>query len=168
MTLLRLSLRQYRRGWKSGEYTVMAVALALALAAVSAVGFFTSRVQTAVTEQAGESLAADILLQSGEALPPELARSAAAAGAATARVMDFPTVLLAGDATQLVDVHAVTAGYPLRGRVQLSDELQIQICPHARLLSSIGSSAACRWRRTRCRRERTVPTGTPVASAIPL
>ena len=120
MTLLRLSLRQYRRGWKSGEYTVMAAALALALAAVSAVGFFTARVQTAVTEQAGESLAADILLQSGEPLPPELARTAAAAGATTARVMDFPTVLLAGDATQLVDVHAVTAGYPLRGRVQLS------------------------------------------------
>ena len=121
MTLLRLSLRQYRRGWKSGEYTVMAAALALALAAVSAVGFFTARVQTAVTEQAGESLAADILLQSGEPLPPDPARTAALAGAATARVMDFPTVLLAGDATQLVDVHAVTAGYPLRGRVQLSD-----------------------------------------------
>ena len=59
MTLLRLSARQFRRGWKSGEYTVtMAAALSIALAAVSAVGFFTARVQTAVVEQAGESLAA--------------------------------------------------------------------------------------------------------------
>ena len=121
MTLLRLSVRQFRRGWKSGEYTVMAAALSVALAAVSAVGFFTARVQTAVVEQAGESLAADLSLQSGEPLPTELARTATAAGAGTARVMDFPTVLLSGDATQLVDVHAVTAGYPLRGRVRLSD-----------------------------------------------
>jgi putative ABC transport system permease protein len=121
VTLLRLSARQFRRGWKSGEYTVMAAALSIALAAVSAVGFFTARVQTAVVEQAGESLAADLSLQSGEPLPAELARTATAAGADTARVMDFPTVLLAGDATQLVDVHAVTAGYPLRGRVRLAD-----------------------------------------------
>ena len=121
MTLLRLSARQFRRGWKSGEYTVMAAALCIALAAVSAVGFFTARVQTAVVEQAGESLAADLSLQSGEPLPANLAKTATAAGATTARVMDFPTVLLAGDATQLVDVHAVTAGYPLRGKVRLSD-----------------------------------------------
>ena len=49
-----------------------------------------------------------------------MAKTATAAGADTARVMDFPTVLLSGDATQLVDVHAVTAGYPLRGKVRLS------------------------------------------------
>ena len=121
MTLLRLSARQFRRGWKSGEYTVMAAALGLALAAVSAVGFFTVRVQTAVVEQAGESLAADLSLQSGEPLPELLAKTASGSGADTARVMDFPTVLLSGDATQLVDVHAVSAGYPLRGRVRLSE-----------------------------------------------
>lgn len=121
MTLLRLSARQFRRGWKSGEYTVMAAALGLALAAVSAVGFFTDRVQTAVMEQAGESLAADISLQSGEPLPPRFARAAIAAGAITANVMDFPTVLLAGQSTLLVDVHAVSSDYPLRGTVRLSD-----------------------------------------------
>ena len=121
MTLLRLSARQFRRGWKSGEYTVMAAALGLALAAVSAVGFFTARVQTAVVEQAGESLAADLVLSSGEHLPGNYAQAAQAAGAATVPVMDFPTVLVAGDDTQLVGVHAVSEGYPLRGRVRLAD-----------------------------------------------
>lgn len=120
MTLVRLSLRQFRRGWKSGEFTVMAAALALALAAVSAVGFFTARVQTAVLEQAGESLAADLVLQSGEPLDPKFERAAAEAGADRVQVLDFPTVLLSGDATQLVSVHAVSPGYPLRGRARLS------------------------------------------------
>jgi putative ABC transport system permease protein len=120
MTLFRLSARQFRRGWKSGEYTVMAAALALALAAVSAVGFFTARVRTAVVAQAGESLAADLVLSSGEPLPAHLDADARDAGASTAAVMDFPTVLVNGDATQLVEVHAVTAGYPLRGHAKVS------------------------------------------------
>ena len=120
MTLLRLSTRQFRRGWKSGEYTVMAAALALALAAVSAVGFFTARVRTAVVEQSGESLAADLVLSSGEPLPPHLAADARDAGASTAAVMDFPTVLVNGGATQLVEVHAVSPGYPLRGHARIS------------------------------------------------
>ena len=121
MTLLHLSVRQFRRGWKSGEYTVMAAALALALAAVSAVGFFTARVQTAVVQQAGESLAADLVLRSGEPLPGKFAADALTRGADTATVLDFPTVLLNGDATQLVEVHAVGAGYPLRGSVRLAE-----------------------------------------------
>ena len=68
MMLLRLSLRQFHRGLRSGELQVMGLALVLALAAVSAVGFFTDRVHTAVQEQAGESLAADLVLSSGEPL----------------------------------------------------------------------------------------------------
>jgi len=122
VTLLRLSTRQFRRGWKSGEYTVMAAALALALAAVSAVGFFTARVRTAVAEQSGESLAADLVLESAEPIPEKLGDEARAAGALTASVLDFPTVLVKGQATQLVDVHAVSAGYPLRGRVRISPQ----------------------------------------------
>ena len=122
MTLLRLSTRQFRRGWKSGEYTVMAAALALALAAVSAVGFFTARVRTAVVEQSGESLAADLVLNGGEPLPAKLGAEAHEAGATTASVMDFPTVLVNGSATQLVEVHAVTEGYPLRGHARIAPQ----------------------------------------------
>ncbi|MGH8399959.1 MAG: ABC transporter permease [Gammaproteobacteria bacterium] len=120
MTLLRLSLRQFRRGWNSGDLTVMAFALMLALAAVSAVGFFTARVQTAVMEQAGESLAADLVLDSGEPIPTSFIKAATAAGAQTAQVMDFPTVIVHGDDSLLVEIHAVSNGYPLRGQARLS------------------------------------------------
>ncbi|MDE2234886.1 MAG: FtsX-like permease family protein [Gammaproteobacteria bacterium] len=120
MMLLRLSLRQLRRGLHSGELQVMGLALVLALAAVSAVGFFTGRVHTAVQEQAGESLAADLVLSSGEPLVAHYSQTATAAGVRTARVMDFPTVLYNGQKTMLADIHAVSPGYPLRGRVRVS------------------------------------------------
>ncbi|MDE1984625.1 MAG: FtsX-like permease family protein, partial [Gammaproteobacteria bacterium] len=119
--IFKLSLRQFRRGLKSGELSVMALALVLALAAISAVGFFTDRAHLAVQEQAGESLAADLVLSSGEPLPADFAQAAQQAGARSAKVMDFPSVLVHGNQTALVDVHAVSAGYPLRGQVRLSD-----------------------------------------------
>ncbi|MGA9854813.1 MAG: FtsX-like permease family protein [Gammaproteobacteria bacterium] len=122
MMLLRLSLRQFQRGLRSGELQVMGLALALALAAVSAVGFFTDRVHTAVQEQAGESLAADLVLSSGEPLAARFTQIAVKAGARTAQVMDFPTVLFNGNNTVLTDIHAVSLDYPLRGRVRVSEQ----------------------------------------------
>ncbi|MGH8377376.1 MAG: ABC transporter permease, partial [Gammaproteobacteria bacterium] len=122
MTLLRLSLRQFRRGLRSGELGIMALALVLALAAVSAVGFFTDRAHMAVQEQAGESLAADLVLSSGEPLSARFAQTARAAGASTAQVMDFPTVLFNGDKTMLTDIHAVSDNYPQRARVRVSEQ----------------------------------------------
>ncbi|MGB9429677.1 MAG: FtsX-like permease family protein [Gammaproteobacteria bacterium] len=120
MMLFKLSLRQFRRGLCSGELGIMALALVLALAAVSAVGFFTDRAHIAVQEQAGESLAADLVLSSGEPLTSRYAQTAHAAGARTARVMDFPTVLFNGSNTVLADIHAVSEDYPLRGQVRVS------------------------------------------------
>ncbi|MDE1887762.1 MAG: ABC transporter permease, partial [Gammaproteobacteria bacterium] len=119
--LLKLSFRQFRRGLKSGELSVMALALVLALAAISAVGFFTDRAHIAVQEQAGESLAADLVLSSGEPLSARFAQAAHQAGVRTAQVMDFPTVLVNGNRTALVDVHAVSKNYPLRGQIRLSN-----------------------------------------------
>ena len=120
MMLLRLSLRQFRRGLKSGELGIMALALVLALAAISAVGFFTDRAHLAVQEQAGESLAADLVLSSAQPLPAYFAQAARAAGARSAEVMDFPTVLVHGDDTALTDIHAVSENYPLRGQLRIS------------------------------------------------
>jgi len=122
MMLLRLSLRQFQRGLRSGELQVMGLALVLALAAVSAVGFFTGRVHTAVQEQAGESLAADLVLSSGEPLAARFTQIAVKAGARTAQVMDFPTVLFNGNDTVLTNIHAVSESYPLRGQVRVSTQ----------------------------------------------
>ncbi|MGH8281137.1 MAG: ABC transporter permease, partial [Gammaproteobacteria bacterium] len=70
----------------------------------------------------GESLAADLVLSSGEPLSARFAQTARAAGASTAQVMDFPTVLFNSDKTILTDIHAVSDNYPLRGRVRISEQ----------------------------------------------
>jgi len=118
-----LAAKLLARDWRAGETLVLIVALVVAVAAMSAVGFFTDRVRQAVTQQAGEVLAADLRLESDYPLDPALRSRAQARGLSTADVINFRSVVLAGDASALADVRGVTDGYPLRGEVRIADAL---------------------------------------------
>ena len=118
-----LAARLLARDWRSGEVLVLLAALVIAVAAMSAVTFFTDRVRQAVAQQAGEALAADLRLESINPLPPSYRELAERHGLAIADVVSFRSVVLMGDASSLADVRGVSEGYPLRGAVQVADEL---------------------------------------------
>ncbi|HZF27756.1 MAG TPA: FtsX-like permease family protein [Gammaproteobacteria bacterium] len=118
-----LAGRLLARDWRSGEVVVLLAALVVAVAAMSAVTFFTDRVRQAVAQEAGEALAADLRVDSARALPDAIRETAERQGVARAEVVGFRSVVLAGDATALADIRGVTLGYPLRGAVQVSDAL---------------------------------------------
>jgi putative ABC transport system permease protein len=122
MKALRLAVLALARDGKSGELRVLMLALLVAVSALTAVGFFTSRVSRAVDQQAGEVLAADLRLQSRSPLAPEYLELAKQAGLQTAEVSTFPSVVMKGDDSALSAVRGVSAGYPLRGRVRIADE----------------------------------------------
>jgi putative ABC transport system permease protein len=119
----RLAGRFLARDWRSGEVLVLLAALVVAVAAMSAVTFFTDRVRAAVSQQAGEALAADLRVESINPLPVEMRDAAERRGLATADIVSFRSVVAAGETTSLADVRGVTAGYPLRGVVQVADRL---------------------------------------------
>jgi len=118
---LRLSLRNLARDLKSGELTVMLLALLLAVASLTAVGFFTSRVNRAVAQQAGGVLAADLRLESARPIADGYAREAARRGLASARIASMPSVVYYGDESTLVALRAASEGYPLRGELRIAD-----------------------------------------------
>ena len=118
-----LATRLLVRDWRAGETMILVVALVVAVAAMSAVGLFTNRVRQAVTQQAGEVLASDLRLGSDYPITPEYERLAAEQEIQTAHVVNFRSVVLAGEASSLADVRGVTEGYPLRGEVRIADEL---------------------------------------------
>jgi len=121
MKALALAFRLLRRDWRAGELRLLAVAIVIAVGSVTAVGFFTDRIERAMARQAGEVLAADLALEWSAPLPETIATAAGELGLATARVVDFPSVVLAADRTQLVQVKGVSPGYPLRGELRVSD-----------------------------------------------
>ncbi len=118
-----LSMRSIRRDWRSGELRVIALSLMLAVAAVTAVGFFTDRVGRAMNRQASELLAGDLVVSSPDPIRPQVVAQATKIGLTQSRTLTFPSVVLHGDKTLLAEVKAVGPGYPLRGRLKTSQRL---------------------------------------------
>jgi putative ABC transport system permease protein len=117
------AIRSFGRELRSGEVIVLLAAVALAVAALTAVGFLTDRIGRAVARQANEVLAADLRLRSPEEIPAEWREAAVRFGLDTADTQSFPSVVFAGEANALSTITAVSETYPLRGRVRVADRL---------------------------------------------
>lgn len=120
--MLRFAIRGLRRELRSGEALVLLGALAVAVASMTAVGFFTSRVSAGVAREATQVLAADLRIESANPIPAHDLARGRIDGLRRAEEISFPTALFHGDRSQLVAVNAVTPGYPLRGRVRVADQ----------------------------------------------
>ncbi len=119
MSAWRLALRLLWRDWQGGELHLLGAALALTVGAVTAVGLFGDRIEGAMGRQGGELLAADLAVDDAYPIPQSFADQARALGLATANTLEFPSVVLVGEATQLVQVKAVDSAYPLRGALRV-------------------------------------------------
>lgn len=64
MRAIALACRSLRREWRSGELGVLLLAITIAVAALTGVGFLVSRISNAVALQASQVLAADLRLGS--------------------------------------------------------------------------------------------------------
>src|SRR6056297_828722 len=115
----RLLLRQGR----SGALWMLIAGLAVATAALSAVSLFTDRVGRALERQAGEVLAADVVVSDRNPLPAEIAARATELGLSTSPMITLSTVLFSYETSALFDVKAVSEGYPLRGALKVADAL---------------------------------------------
>ena len=120
--LLALSARMALRDWRSGELRLLAAALVLAVAAVTSVGFFVDRVQDGMRRDAAKYMGGDLALESDRPLDDAWSRRAQELGLSSARSVAFPSMAMSAgsqEATALVAVKAVTAGYPLRGTLRI-------------------------------------------------
>ena len=120
ITNIRLAWQGLVREVQSGLLTPMLLALLVAVSAVTAVGFFVDRVDGAMRAQAAQFLAADARVESPDPLD-EWAATAEDLGLATSQHVTFPTVVLAGQQSQLVGLKAVDGAYPLRGDLRIDD-----------------------------------------------
>lgn len=123
-SFLRLGWRTLWRDLRAGELRLLIVAVLLAVAALTAVGFFADRLKGGLQRDARQLLGGDAVLASDNPTPPALVERARALGLQTAGTYGFPTMARASDAqggaTKLVALKAVAAGYPLRGSVQVA------------------------------------------------
>ncbi|MEW5863671.1 MAG: FtsX-like permease family protein [Pseudomonadota bacterium] len=112
--------RMLARDWRAGELRVLAAALVVAVASVTAVAFFADRVSRALVRDAHQLLGADLVLVSDHPWQAGIAEEIARRGLQSARSVSFISMVFAGEASQLAGVKAVTENYPLRGRLRIA------------------------------------------------
>ena len=116
-------MRMLRRNWAAGELRVLLLALLIAVASVTTVGFFADRVQAALDRQANELLGGDLVLIADQPIPPTYAESARRMGLALASTRTFPSMVSAEGGVNLAEIKAATDGFPLRGRIRIADAI---------------------------------------------
>ncbi len=121
--MFSLAFRLLRRDFSAGELRLLALALVVAVASISSVGFFTDRVRQALERESRQLLGADLLLTSDHPLAPEFAAEAARRGLQMAQTQVFPSMVTGEEGAQLADIKAVSSDYPLRGKLRLAPGL---------------------------------------------
>jgi putative ABC transport system permease protein len=120
---LQFAWRSLRRDFRAGELSVLLAAIVLAVASMTAVGFFTDRVGRAVRAQAAESLAADMVVRSTAEISAGYLGEAERLGLEAVSQFGFPSVAQSDSGSTLALVSAVSPGYPLRGDLRITDKL---------------------------------------------
>jgi putative ABC transport system permease protein len=127
LSSFRLGLLALRRDWRSGELRLVLLALLVAVAAVTSVGFLADRVGRALERDSAQMLGADLAVQTRAPAPDALVDRAQSQGLETVRTVQFPSMVSTAENSHLVSLKAVSPGYPLRGQVRLADDDQGQL-----------------------------------------
>ena len=119
----RLGWRTLWRDVRSGELRLLVLAVTLAVAALTAVGFFSDRLQGGLQRDARQLLGGDAVVATDNPTPAVFNQQAQQQGLKSVHTLTFPTMARASEAqggtAKLVALKAVEPGYPLRGSMRL-------------------------------------------------
>ncbi len=123
----RLGWRSLWRDLRSGDLRLLIVAVTLAVAALTAVGFFADRLKAGLQRDARQLLGGDAVIVSDNPTPAAFTAKARELGLDVVQTLGFPTMGRAADAkggtAKLVALKVVAPGYPLRGSLKIASQL---------------------------------------------
>jgi putative ABC transport system permease protein len=115
MLSMRLAWAQTLNLWRAGALRVLVFSLVIAITAITSVGFFTSRVESALNQQGGLLLGGDMVILSDHSIPALFETKAAKQHINTVKTYEFASMVVFKSTSQLVEIKAVSQGFPLRG-----------------------------------------------------
>jgi putative ABC transport system permease protein len=126
ISFLQLGWRSLTRDLRAGELRLLMVAVTLAVAALTAVGFFADRLKGGLQRDARQLMGGDAVVSSDNPIPEAFLAQVKSLGLQQTINLSFPTMArapeLAGGGIKLVSLKVVAEGYPLRGRLQVSEQ----------------------------------------------
>ncbi len=121
MKRLSLAIRLLIREVRSGELTILVLALIIAVTSSTAISLFADRLQRTMTNQAADFLAGDLVVSSPQKLPRVWHEKAGEFHLNLAQTAEFSSVLIENEEMLLAGIKAVSSAYPLRGHLKISD-----------------------------------------------
>uniref|UniRef100_UPI000B3626D4 ABC transporter permease n=1 Tax=Crenothrix polyspora TaxID=360316 RepID=UPI000B3626D4 len=121
-----LALRLLWRDSRSGELTILVLALIIAVTSSTAISLFADRLQRTMTEQTADFLAADLVITSPGIQPASWIAKARELKLDHAQTAEFSSVLIENDEMLLASIKAVSDGYPLRGYLKITGDDYLQ------------------------------------------
>jgi putative ABC transport system permease protein len=116
----RLALRLLMRDWRAGEQRILAAALVIAIAATTAISYFTDRLANGMLNSSAEFLGADLALVSSRRVDADWLDPARERELGIAETLEFASVVLHDEQLQLASIKAVDESFPLRGSMRTS------------------------------------------------
>ncbi len=128
--IVRLAAQMSARDWRAGELTMLLLALVLAVAALSSVGFLADRLERGLDRDARRMIGADFIVRADHPVDPVFLHEAQALKLQTATTAIFPSMVSAAASNaasapqpsiaRLAAIKAVSPGYPLRGTLRIA------------------------------------------------
>lgn len=123
MLSIPLFIKSIIREWRSGELTLLFIALVIAVACVSAMNNFTNSVQNQLEQGAVDMLGADAVLTSNTAIDLRWKQKANELGITMVNTLSFLSMVEGNQQLQLSQIKAISSPYPLRGKVNIATHL---------------------------------------------
>ncbi|MFL0800668.1 MAG: ABC transporter permease [Agarilytica sp.] len=117
---IALTRRLLWRDWKSGELNILLFSLLLAIATVTCISLFTSRIHNSIYEEASHFLAADAKITGSIAPSTHWKTHAQTLGLTSADILRFQAMAFSESGMTLSQVKAVSALYPLKGSLSIA------------------------------------------------
>ncbi|WP_280540422.1 FtsX-like permease family protein [Chromohalobacter sp. 11-W] len=130
MKALSLSLKGLWRDLRAADVRALFVALALAVAASTMIGFFLDRLDRGLTRQAGQLMGGDLVLEQSDPFSEELRQTLRGAGLTLSQQVDLISMVSRDDAFQPASLKVVDAAYPLYGQVRVDRGEGLEMLAH--------------------------------------
>ena len=124
MLSLPLPIKAIIREWRTGELTLLFIALIVAVACVSAMNNFTGTVKNRLEQSATNMLGADAVFTNKSPIKSEWLQKSHTIGLSQTISLSFPSMVEYENQLQLAQIKAISTPYPLRGMLKIAHNLK--------------------------------------------
>src|SRR5690554_2541617 len=95
-SFLRLGFEAFLRDWRAGELRLLLLALVIAVAAITSVGFLADRAGQVLERDAAQMLGGDLVVRAGKPLPDSFSLEAERRELTVGHTVQFPSMAMHG------------------------------------------------------------------------